>query len=179
MRHALRLWALYIQVCFNPFQTNRIFHKDTYNKVRMVLFIYWAVMSYNFQKLLDSFLWRTILFQQTVQSLMKCRIMRHFIWVFAVCQSTRLGVSSLKRVKDTKYCMWSNNHTCSYNHTLSTLWVTNTIIEPQHEISNNVVCATSKGSDHPCAYARSDKSLCWRLIILGLLSYWPNIIWSF
>ena len=28
------------------------------------------------------------------------------------------------------------------------------IIEPQHEISNNVVCATSKGSDQP-AHMRS------------------------
>ena len=25
---------------------------------------------------------------------MKCRIMRHFIWVFTVCQSARLGVSA-------------------------------------------------------------------------------------
>ena len=30
----------------------------------------------------------------------------------------------------------------------------NTIIEPRHEISNNVVCATSKGSDQP-AHTRS------------------------
>ena len=30
---------------------------------------------------------------------MKCRIKRHFIWVFTVCQSTRLGVSGPKRVK--------------------------------------------------------------------------------
>ena len=33
--------------------------------------------------------------------------------------------------------------------------------EPWHEISNNVVCATSKGSDQPaCAYAQPDQSLC-------------------
>ena len=31
--------------------------------------------------------------------------------------------------------------------------------EPRHEISNNVVCATSKVSDQP-AYAQSDQSLC-------------------
>ena len=31
---------------------------------------------------------------------MKCSIMLHFIWVFTVCQSTRLGVSSIQRVKD-------------------------------------------------------------------------------
>ena len=35
------------------------------------------------------------------------------------------------------------------------------IIEPVHEISNNVVCATSKTSDQ--AYAQSDQSLCWSL----------------
>ena len=33
------------------------------------------------------------------------------------------------------------------------------IIEPRHEISNNVVCATSKASDQP----QSDQSLCWSL----------------
>ena len=29
------------------------------------------------------------------------------------------------------------------------LFSSETLIEPQHEISNNVVCATSKGSDKP------------------------------
>ena len=29
---------------------------------------------------------------------MKCRTMRHFIWVFTVCQSTHFGVSGLQRV---------------------------------------------------------------------------------
>ena len=37
-----------------------------------------------------------------------------------------------------------------------------TIIEPVHETSNNVVCATSKASDQP-AHTRSDQSLCWSL----------------
>ena len=36
------------------------------------------------------------------------------------------------------------------------------IIEPRHEISNNGVCATSKGSDQP-AHTQSDQSLCWSL----------------
>ena len=39
-----------------------------------------------------------------------------------------------------------------------------TLYEPVHEISNNVVCATSKASDQPAhtpgAYAQSDQSLC-------------------
>ena len=30
---------------------------------------------------------------------MKCRILRNFIWVFTVCQSTLLGVSNIRRVK--------------------------------------------------------------------------------
>ena len=29
---------------------------------------------------------------------MKCRFKRHFVWVFTVCKSTRLGVSSIQRV---------------------------------------------------------------------------------
>ena len=52
------------------------------------------------------------------------------------------------------------------------------IIERRHEISNNVVCATSKASDQP-AHTRS---LIWEfasLNILRVLSYWQNIIWGF
>ena len=30
---------------------------------------------------------------------MKCSIMLHLIWVYTACKSTRLGVSSIKRVK--------------------------------------------------------------------------------
>ena len=32
--------------------------------------------------------------------------------------------------------------------------------EPQHEISNNVVCATSKVSDQPAHMRKSDQSFC-------------------
>ena len=50
--------------------------------------------------------------------------------------------------------------------------------EPRHEISNNVVCATSKASDQP-AYMRSlIRCFASRLNIQGVLSYWPNIIKS-
>ena len=57
--------------------------------------------------------------------------------------------------------------------------------EPLHEISNNVVCATSKGSDQPAridqpAHTRSlIRAFASRLNILGVLSYCLNIIWSF
>ena len=51
--------------------------------------------------------------------------------------------------------------------------------EPQHEISNNVVCATSKGSDQPAHMRSLIRVFASRLNILWLLGYWPNIIWSF
>ena len=35
---------------------------------------------------------------QKVQTLLKCSIKLHFIWVFTVCQSTHLGVSSIQWV---------------------------------------------------------------------------------
>ena len=47
------------------------------------------------------------------------------------------------------------------------------------QISNNVVCVTSKASDQP-AYMRSlIGAFASRLNILRVLSYWLNIIWSF
>ena len=45
----------------------------------------------------------SILSKQTMQTLMKCRNMRHFIWVFTVCQSTLLEVSIRQRVKRVFY----------------------------------------------------------------------------
>ena len=47
------------------------------------------------------------------------------------------------------------------------------INEPWHEISNNVICETSKSSD------QSDQSLLLVAGIFWVLNYWPNIIWSF
>ena len=41
------------------------------------------------------FLEGTILSKHMMQTLMKCPTMQHFICVFTVCQSTRLGVSGL------------------------------------------------------------------------------------
>ena len=48
--------------------------------------------------------------------------------------------------------------------------------EPQHEISNNVVCATSKASDQPALTRSLIKAFASRLRILWLLSYWLNIV---
>ena len=49
------------------------------------------------------------------------------------------------------------------------------IIEPWHEISNNVVCATNKGSDQPAHTCRLLRAFASRLNILWLLSYWLSL----
>ena len=51
--------------------------------------------------------------------------------------------------------------------------------EPRHEISNNVVCATNKGSDQPAQTRSVIRTFASRLNMLWLSSYCPNIIWSF
>ena len=52
------------------------------------------------------------------------------------------------------------------------------IIEPWHEICNNVVCATSKGSDQPAHMRSLIRAFSSHLNILWLLNYWLIIIWS-
>ena len=53
------------------------------------------------------------------------------------------------------------------------------IYEPVHEISNNVVCATNKGSDQPAHTRSLIRAFARRLNILWVLSYWPDIFWMF
>ena len=48
-------------------------------------------------------------------------------------------------------------------------------IEPQHEIPNNVVCETSKGSDQPAHKGSLIRAFGSRLNILRVLSYRLNI----
>ena len=49
---------------------------------------------------------------KTVQTLMKYRLMRHFIWVFTLCQGTCLPVSRIKLVNcGMIYSGFSNNCT--------------------------------------------------------------------
>ena len=48
--------------------------------------------------------------------------------------------------------------------------------EPRHEISNNVVRATSKASDQPAHTRSLIRTFASRLNILWLLSYWLNTI---
>ena len=45
------------------------------------------------------------------------------------------------------------------------------VFEPRHEISNNVVCATSKASDQPGHMRSLIRAFASRLNILGVLSY--------
>ena len=51
--------------------------------------------------------------------------------------------------------------------------------EPQYEISNNVVSATSKASDQPAHMRSLIRAFASCLNILWLLSYWPTIILKF
>ena len=53
------------------------------------------------------------------------------------------------------------------------------INEPWHEISNNAVCATSKGSDQPAHTRSLIRAFASRLNIQWLLNYWLNMIRSF
>ena len=53
------------------------------------------------------------------------------------------------------------------------------LFEPRHESYNNVICATSKGSDQPVHTHSLVGAFASRLNILRLLSYEPNSIWSF
>ena len=53
----------------------------------------------------------------------------------------------------------------------------------QHEISNNVVCATSNGSDRPAHTRSLIRDFASHLNILWLLSYWPRrlhrLVWVY
>ena len=48
--------------------------------------------------------------------------------------------------------------------------------EPRHEISNNLICATSKATDQPAHMRSLIRAFASRLNILWVLSYWLNII---
>ena len=51
--------------------------------------------------------------------------------------------------------------------------------KPWHEISNNVLCATSKASDQPAHMSSLIWAFASRLNILWMLSYWLNSIWRY
>ena len=99
------------QISNNPLYTNGFILLVWYNKLGIVHCTYLGVSGYNFQKILYSFVWRSFLPFQTVQSRMKCSIYAafhlglhclqkyllrgYFIWLFPVCKSTHLGVSPM------------------------------------------------------------------------------------
>ena len=66
-----------------------------------------------------------------------------------------------------------------YSLIVSYLKLRQATFEPWHEISNNVVCATSKGSDQPAHMRSLIRAFACHFNILWLSIYWPNIIWSF
>ena len=68
--------------------------------------------------------------------------------------------------------MWvkqSLRSACAYAQSDQSLW---------HEISNNVVCGTSKASDQPAHMHSLIRAFASRFNILWVLSYWLNIVWS-
>ena len=74
--------------------------------------------------------------------------------------------ASLRESQEGYY--WCRNRPDSNQHHL---WSSRSELnEPQHEISNNVVCVTSKGSDQPAHTRRLIRAFARRLNILWLLS---------
>ena len=52
------------------------------------------------------------------------------------------------------------------------------IFELRHEISNNMVCATSRASDQPAHMRSLIRAFASHLNILSIFRYWPNSILS-
>ena len=75
--------------------------------------------------------------------------------------SRRLGVCDKARLKPACSTTGTNKIIATLHH----------IIEPVHEISNNVVCATSKASDQPAHTHSLIRAFASSLSILWLLSY--------
>ena len=57
------------------------------------------------------------------------------------------------------------------------IFLSKNVFEPRHEISNNVVCATSKASDQPAHTRSLIRAFASRLNILRFFSYCLNIIY--
>ena len=87
---------------------------------------------------------------------MKCRLMRHFIWIFTVCCGTHLRDSSPPRIKE-RYSQ-TYIHRVILTHIMAILKLI-TLHQPKHEISNNVLCDQQRLRS-ACVYAQTDQSLC-------------------
>ena len=89
------------------------------------------------------------------------------------CLSSRLETSySVRFICDPYLCLQAARLWLSYESLLL-------IYEPRHEISNNLVCATSKDSDKPVHTRRLIRTFASCLNVLWVLSYWQNKIWGF
>ena len=96
--------------------------------------------------------------EQTVETLIRRRVLRRLIWVCVVCQcptkrtldlyGLSFTKSSYANVSHELCCDLLQNNLKSFNMTIKIKY------EPWHGISNNVVCATRKASDQP-AHTRS------------------------
>ena len=76
---------------------------------------------------------------------------------------------------------WCQRRSYSSHDTHTHCWVSHVAAynnEPVHDISNNVLCATSKGSDQPAHTHSLFRSFARRLSILWELSYWLYTTWG-
>ena len=67
---------------------------------------------------------------------------------------------------------------CKSTHKIFLALTVSDTYEPRHDISNNVVCATSRASDQPAHTPSLIRAFASRLNILWIFSYWPNSILS-
>ena len=100
------------------------------------------------------------------------------------CQCQNLNWASFwcrTKLPDQFVWIWhpKNQQICPYSQLCVSVYQFMSLIEPVHEISNNVVYATSKASDQPAHMRSLIRAFAIRLHILWLLSYWLNITWSF
>ena len=89
----------------------------------------------------------------------KSESLSFFVYMYVI-----LSITAVDAYKNT---IWSVDNLLLIRE--ETYWVSN---EPVHEISNNLVCATSKGSDQPAHTRSLIRAFASRLGILWLLSYW-------
>ena len=94
------------------------------------------------------------------------RYMLHLIITYTRTENMPVKVKGRLSANESMKCLRCN--VCKYR-------TSPTIHEQWHEISNNVICATRKGSDHPAHTRILIRALAGRLNILWLLSYWLNI----
>ena len=129
------------------------------------LFPFWGLLGGIFH--LYSNLNRTFC-KQTVETLIRCYSLQHLSWVCTVHQQEWIKRSALSQQVTTRQ-QWTDANAWETQDTKN-------INESRHRISNNVLYATSKGSDQPAHMSRLVWAFASRLNILWRLSYWPNII---